>query len=85
MDAISYTAARANLAKTMDRVSEDHEPIIITRQSGEPAVLMSLADFTAWQETTYLMRSPANAKRLLAAVEQVAKGRTKTRKLVPRP
>jgi antitoxin YefM len=84
MDAISYTAVRNNLAKTMDRVNEDHTPIMITRQNGAPAVLMSLEDFNAYQETAYLMRSPANAARLTKAVADVTKGRLKTRKLVER-
>jgi antitoxin YefM len=83
MDAISYTAARANLAKTMDRVTENHEAVIITRQTGQAVVMMSLEDFNAWQETTYLMRSPANAKRLLESVEQARKGGAKPRKLLP--
>jgi antitoxin YefM len=84
MDAISYTAVRNNLAKTIDKVNEDHAPIIITRQNGSSAVLMSLDDFNAYQETAYLMRSPANAARLSKAVMDVAKGKAKTRKLVER-
>ena len=64
MDAISYTRVRNNLAKTMDRVAQDHEPIVITRQKGESVVLMSLEDFNAWQETACLLRNPANAERL---------------------
>ena len=82
MNALSYTAARAHLARTMDQVNEDHEPVIITRQNGESVVMMSLADFNAWQETTYLLRSPANAKRLLEAVGQVARHRIRPRKLL---
>jgi len=71
MDAISYSAARANLASAMDRVCGDHEPLIITR-SGQPSVVMlSLEDFKALEETAYLLRSPKNAKRLLAATEQL--------------
>ena len=83
MDAISYTAARANLAKTMDRVTENHEAVIITRQTGQAVVMMSLEDFNAWQETTYLMRGPANAKRLIESVEQARAGGAKPRKLLP--
>lgn len=81
MDAISYTAARKNLAKTMDRVAEDHTPVIITRQNGAAAVLMSLEDFNAYEETAYLMRSPANAARLTKAVADVADGRVTERNL----
>ena len=61
MDAISYTSARANLASTMEQVCNDHAPIIITRKSEAPVVMMSLEDYQAMEETTYLLRSPANA------------------------
>jgi len=74
MDAISYSTARANLAKTMDRVCEDHAPVIITRQGEDSVVMMSLADYQALAETTYLLRSPANAQRLLEAVDQLSSG-----------
>ena len=82
MDAITYTAARANLAKTMDRVCADHEPLIITRNGEQSVVMLSLEDFKALEETSYLLRSPANARRLLAAVESLEAGKGKTRKLV---
>ncbi len=77
MDAISYTAARANLAKTIDKVNEDHAPVIITRQKGKSAVLISLDDFNAYEETAFLMRNPNNAERLLKAVQAVDKGQYK--------
>ncbi|NTV95972.1 MAG: type II toxin-antitoxin system prevent-host-death family antitoxin [Thiobacillus sp.] len=82
MDAITYTEARNNLAKTMDKVNDDHAPIIITRQNGRPVVLMSLADFEAWQETDYLLRSPVNAQRLLESIEQDRLGQASSRTLV---
>ncbi|MCP9886720.1 type II toxin-antitoxin system prevent-host-death family antitoxin [Cyanobium sp. ATX 6A2] len=81
MDAISYTAARANLAGTMSRVCDDHEPVVITRR-GEPAVVMlSLEDFKALEETAYLLRSPANAQRLLQSIAALEAGRGKEREL----
>jgi antitoxin YefM len=81
MNALSYTSARANLAKTMDRVCESHEPIIITR-SGEPSVVMlSLADYNALEETAYLLRSPKNARRLLAAIAELEAGRGREHEL----
>ncbi|RLA41736.1 MAG: type II toxin-antitoxin system prevent-host-death family antitoxin, partial [Gammaproteobacteria bacterium] len=49
MDAISYTAARANLASTMEKVCMDHAPIIITRKSESPVVMMSLEDYQAME------------------------------------
>lgn len=82
MDAISYSTARAKLATTMDRVCEDHEPIIITRNGQQSVVMLSLEDFTALEETSYLLRSPANAKRLLNAIEQLSAGKGTEQKLV---
>lgn len=81
MDAISYSSARANLASTMDRVCDDHEPLIITRNGQQSVVMLSLEDFTALEEAAYLLRSPANTKRLLAAMEQLNSGRGTERKL----
>lgn len=82
MEAITYTEARNNLARIMDKVNDDHAPIIITRQKGRPVVMMSLEDFEAWQETDYLLRSPANARRLLQSVEQDRQGLAEPRVLV---
>ena len=83
MDAITYSAARANLAKTMDRVCSDHEPLIITRNGEQAVVMLSLEDYKALEETAYLLRSPANARRLLGAVEQLAAARGVERELLP--
>lgn len=82
MDVITYTTARANLASMMDRVCNDHEPLIITRNGEQSVVMLSLEDFKALEETAYLLRSPANAKRLLSAAEQLNMGKGKARKLV---
>jgi antitoxin YefM len=81
MDAITYSAARANLASTMDRVCDDHEPLIITRSGQQSVVMLSLDDFKALEETAYLLRSPANARRLLAALQQLETGKGKARQL----
>ncbi|MDD2608477.1 MAG: type II toxin-antitoxin system prevent-host-death family antitoxin [Giesbergeria sp.] len=81
MDAISYSAARANLANTMSRVCDDHEPLIITRNGQPSVVMLSLEDFTALEETAYLLRSPANTKRLMAAIQQLSMGEGRERKL----
>lgn len=82
MDAITYSAARANLAKTMDRVCNDHEALIITRNGEQSVVMLSLEDFQALQETAYLLRSPANAKRLLSATAQLNAGKGTERELM---
>ncbi|HVU24596.1 MAG TPA: type II toxin-antitoxin system prevent-host-death family antitoxin [Opitutus sp.] len=82
MNAITYTAARENLAATMDRVCEDREPVIITRNRDQAVVMVSLEDYKALEETAYLTRSPANARRLRSALRSIEKGRGKARKLV---
>ncbi|MEN9844704.1 MAG: hypothetical protein RLZZ612_2533 [Pseudomonadota bacterium] len=82
MDAITYTAARAKLADTMNRVCNDHEPMMITR-SGQPSVVMlSLDDYKALEETAYLLRVPKNAKRLLEAVVSLESGQGTERGLI---
>jgi len=74
MDTISYTSLRSKLAGIMDKVNEDRKPMLITRQKGEPAVLMSLDEFKSYEETYYLMKSPKNAQRLNAAIEEIEAG-----------
>lgn len=82
MDAISYSSARANLASTMNRVCNDHEPLIITRNGDQSVVMLSLEDFIALEETAYLLRSPTNARRLLRAMEQLNGGSGTEQKLL---
>lgn len=74
MDVITYSAARANLARTMDRVCNDHAPLIITRNREQAVVMLSLEDYNALEETAYLLRSPANAQRLLSAIQELNAG-----------
>ena len=73
LDTISYTQLRNRLAKTLDKVTQDRAPVLITRQKGKPAVLMSMDEYSALQETAHLLRSPRNAARLHDAREQVEK------------
>lgn len=82
MKTLSYSAIRSNLAKAIDQVVDDHAPILITRQKGEPAVLISLEDYEAWRETVYLLRSPANAAHLRRGLTQAKAGKTRARKLI---
>ena len=79
MNAITYTAARENLAGTMDRVSEDRAPVIITRNRDQAVVMLSLEEYEALEETAHLLRSPANARRLLESIQSLEAGKGKVR------
>jgi len=81
MDTLTCTTLRANLARAMDRVCDDREALIITRHGTQSVVMLSLEDYKALEETAYLLRTPANAKRLLSAVTQLNAGKGVERKL----
>lgn len=81
MDAITYTTARQNLAKTMEKVCQDHSPVIITRKKNESVVIMSLEDYKALEETAFLLRSPKNTRRLIESIVQLSEGKGTEREL----
>ncbi len=81
MDAISYTAARENLASTMDKVCSEHAPVVITRKREQSVVMLSLEDYESLEETAYLLRSPANARRLIEAIHALETGKGVARKV----
>ena len=81
MKSITYSAARENLASTINRVCEDQAPIVITRNRDQAVVMLSLAEYESLQETAYLLRSPANAKRLLQSIESLEGGKGMPKKL----
>ncbi|MFH9955680.1 type II toxin-antitoxin system Phd/YefM family antitoxin [Streptomyces roseolus] len=70
---LSASEARASLFPLIQQVNTDHAPVRITSRHGD-AVLMSAADYDSWQETVYLLRSPANAQRLMEAVARDREG-----------
>ena len=82
MDAMTYSTARANLTGVMNRVCEDHEPLIITRNGEQSVVMLSLDDYKALEETAYLLRTPANARRLLTSITQLNAGQGVKRELI---
>ena len=72
MRATTYSELRRNLASELDRVTDDREPVIVTRGRGKaPVVLISMEDFGSYEETEYLRRSPENAKRLREAIAEL--------------
>ncbi|MBU1713407.1 MAG: type II toxin-antitoxin system prevent-host-death family antitoxin [Proteobacteria bacterium] len=82
MEAITYTSARQNLAKTMEKVCRDHAPVIITRNSENSVVIMSLEDYEALEETAYLLRSSKNTSRLMESITQLENGKGTEKELV---
>ena len=75
MQPISYTQARQNLAATMNKVIEDHEPVVITRGNSGAVVMLSLEDYNNMQETVYLLANPANAEKLRKSVAEIESGK----------
>lgn len=82
MNIMSYSEARASLKETMDIVCRDHHPTVVTRRSGDPVVILSLADYNSMEETLYLLGSETNAARLRSSVAQIRAGSAKVRELI---
>ncbi len=74
VDVKTFSEARANLKSVMDRVVQDHIPVIISRRRAEPVVMMSLSDWNSWQETAYLNSTAANRAALDQAMEEADSG-----------
>ena len=85
MKTMSYTESRAHYAEVLDAVVNDREEVVITRAGHEPVVIVSLDDYESLRETAYLMRSPANARRLLDAMERLEAGRGQASRSASRP
>ena len=82
MDALTYSTARENLAATIKRVVDDRTPILITKKRDAAVVMISLEEYQALEETAHLLRSPANARRLLDSIDALEAGKGTRRKLV---
>ncbi|CCH78364.1 antitoxin of the YoeB-YefM toxin-antitoxin system [Nostocoides japonicum T1-X7] len=82
MKTMSYTESRARYAEVLDGVTDDREEVVITRAGHEPVVIVSLEDYESLKETAYLMRSPANARRLLDAMERLEGGKGVTHQML---
>ena len=82
MQVTNYSELRKNLSSMMDEVLLSHTPLIITRESKKPVVMISLEDFNDYEETLYLMRSPANRERILSSLKEIKAKKSKRRKLI---
>ncbi|WP_241031815.1 type II toxin-antitoxin system Phd/YefM family antitoxin [Rhodococcus koreensis] len=71
---MTYSESRARYAEVLNAVVDDREEIVITRAGHEPVVMVSLDDYESLKETAYLLRSPENARRLLASIDRLESG-----------
>jgi len=74
MKTMTYSESRARYAEVLDSVNDDREEVVITRAGHDPVVIVSLAEYESLRETAYLLRSPANARRLLASIDRLESG-----------
>lgn len=82
MRTMSYAESRAKYAQTLNAVVDDREEIVITRAGHDPVVMVALDDYETLKETAYLLRNPANARRLLNSVERLERGQGTAHDLV---
>ncbi|HZX11267.1 MAG TPA: type II toxin-antitoxin system prevent-host-death family antitoxin [Acidobacteriota bacterium] len=82
MKSKTYTEARENLSNIIEKVCEDHDPLIITKRRDKAVVMISLEDYESIEETAYLLRSPRNMQRLLESIKELEEGRGKERNLI---
>lgn len=74
MKTLTYSESRAHYAETLNAVTDDREEIVITRAGHDPVVMVALDDYESLKETAYLLKSPENARRLLASIERLEHG-----------
>jgi antitoxin YefM len=79
---VSYSELRNNLASYMDGVCNDRAPLFVTRQNARSVVLMSEEDYEGLMETVHLLKSPANAARLLRSIKEADEGKLTARELI---
>jgi len=82
MDAINYTDLRKNLKSFLDKVYDNHEPLIITRKNNENIVLLSIDDYNSFMETIYLLSNTSHSKRILNSLENARNGKTFEKELI---
>ena len=70
----TYSETRATFAETLNAVTDDREEVVVTRAGHDPVVIVALEDYESLKETAYLLRSPENARRLLASIERLEHG-----------
>jgi antitoxin YefM len=82
MSHVSYSELRNNLASYMDDVCDSRAPLVVTRQNARSVVIMSEEDYEGLMETVHLLKSPANAVRLLRSIKDADRGKLKQREII---
>ena len=82
MSHVSYTELRANLAEFMDEVCDSRVPLHVTRQNARPVVMVSEEEYEGLMETVHLLRSPANATRLVQSIKEANNGKLTEHELI---
>ena len=77
----TYTQARGGLAKLLDQVTHDREVVVIQRRGEEDVAMIAASELESLLETAYLLRSPANAERLLSALGRALKNENQPQSL----
>ncbi|MGQ4714305.1 type II toxin-antitoxin system Phd/YefM family antitoxin [Streptomyces anulatus] len=81
MRTMTYTESRAKYAETLSAVVDDREEVVVTRAGHEPVVIVALDEYESLKETAYQLRSPENARRLLASIDRLENGGGTVREL----
>lgn len=82
MKTMTYSQSRAKYAETLNAVTDDREEVVITRAGHDDVVIVALDDYQSLKETAFLLKSPENARRLLAAINRLEHGGGTARDLV---
>ncbi len=82
MKTITYSTARKNLAKTMELVHNNRTEVIITKKNDISVVMVSLEEYESLKETSYLLKSPKNAKRLFESIQEIENDQGFERELI---
>lgn len=82
MKVLNYTEFRQNLAKSLDKVNDNAEIVIVSRSKGKNVVVMDLDEYNAMTETLHIIKSEANRKRLQEAIDEMNSGINFSHKLI---
>jgi antitoxin YefM len=75
MSHVTFTEFRANMASHMDKLEQDRDQLVVTRQGHEPLVVMPLSEWEGLQETLHLLSNPVNAAHLFESIRQLDEGK----------